>query len=113
LRLYRGRAAHRTSGFFKIRDINMNHADFEDFIFRNVDIGDFKAELVTERDLDTMLVSVEVRHGLEPAATAERLEMAIRDKFGLTARVAVIETGTLAREFEASVKMPRFSDRRG
>ena len=68
---------------------------------------------MTERDLDTMLVSVEVRHGLESAATAERLKMAIRDKFGLTSQVAVIETGTLAREFEARVKMPRFSDRRG
>lgn len=107
------RHAHRVSGFFKVRGININHADFEDFIFQNVDVGDFKAELVTERDLDTMLVSVEVRRGLEPAAAAERLKMAIRDKFGLTPRIAVIETGTLAREFEASVKMPRFADRRG
>ena len=57
--------AHRTSGFFKIRGININHADFEDFIFRNVAIGDFKAELITERDLDVMLVSVEVRRGVD------------------------------------------------
>jgi phenylacetate-CoA ligase len=103
---------HRTSGFFKIRGININHADFEDFIFRNAEIGDFKAELISERDLDTMLVSVEVRRGVEPAAAAERLKSAVRDQFGLTPKITVVETGSLAREFEASVKMPRFSDRR-
>jgi hypothetical protein len=27
-------------------------------------------------------------------------------------QIVVVETGALAREFEASVKMPRFSDRR-
>ncbi len=104
--------AHRTSGFFKIRGININHADFEDFIFRNVAISDFKAEAITEQDLDVMLVSVEVRRGVEPAVAADALKVAVRDKFGLTPQIAVVETGALAREFEASVKMPRFSDRR-
>ena len=62
--------AHRTTGFFKIRGININHADFEDFIFRNVEIGDFKAELITERDLETMVVSVEVRRGVDASGLA-------------------------------------------
>jgi phenylacetate-CoA ligase len=104
--------AHRTSGFFKIRGINVNHSEFEDFIFRNVDISDFKAELIAERDLDTMLLSVEVRRGVDPAAAIERLKTAVRDQFELTPQVVVVETGSLAKEFEASVKMPRFSDRR-
>jgi len=104
--------AHRTSGFFKIRGINVNHADFEDFIFRNMEISDFKAELVTERDLDTMLLSIEVRRGVDPVAAAERLKSAVHDQFELTPRIVVVETGGLAKEFEASVKMPRFSDRR-
>jgi hypothetical protein len=30
----------------------------------------------------------------------------------LTPRIVVVETGTLAKEFEASVKMSRFVDRR-
>ncbi len=106
------RHAHRTSGFFKIRGININHSDFEDFIFRNADIGDFKAELITERDLEIMLVTVEVRRGAEAAGAARRLASAVHDQFGLTPRIAVAEPGSLAREFEASVKMPRFSDRR-
>jgi phenylacetate-CoA ligase len=105
--------AHRTSGFFKIRGINVNHADFEDFIFRNVDISDFKAELITERDLESLLVSVEVRRGVDPAAAAKRLKSAVHDRFELTPRIVVVETGTLAKVFEASVKMPRFVDRGG
>ena len=104
--------AHRTSGFFKVRGINVNHADFEDFIFRNIDIGDFKAELITERDLEILLVSVEVRYGVDPAAAAERLKAAVHEQFELTPRIVVVETGTLAKEFEASVKMPRRVDRR-
>ena len=104
--------AHRTSGFFKIRGININHAEFEDFIFRNVDIGDFKAELITERDLDTMLLSVEVRRGVDPTGAVASLKSAVRDQFELTPQIVVVETGSLAKEFEASVKMPRFSDRR-
>jgi len=104
--------AHRTSGFFKIRGVNINHADLEDFIFRHAEIGDFKAEAVTERDLDALLISVEVRRGVDPALAAERLKTALHDQFEVTPRIVVVETGTLAREFEASVKMPRFSDRR-
>jgi phenylacetate-CoA ligase len=38
------RHAHRTTGFFKVRGINLNHAELEDFMFRNVGIADFKAE---------------------------------------------------------------------
>ena len=104
--------AHRTSGFFKIRGVNINHSDFEDFIFRNVDISDFKAELVTERDLEAMVLSVEVRRGVDATAMVEALTSAVRNQFEVTPRIVVVETGSLAKEFEASVKMPRFSDRR-
>src|SRR5207302_2806053 len=39
--------AHRTTGFFKVRGINLNHAELEDFMFRNAAVADFKAELVS------------------------------------------------------------------
>jgi phenylacetate-CoA ligase len=104
--------AHRTSGFFKIRGINVNHSEFEDFIFRNVDISDFKAELVTERDLEAMVLSVEVRRGVDATSVVEALKSAVRNQFELTPKIVVVATGSLAKEFEASVKMPRFSDRR-
>src|SRR5580704_616573 len=104
--------AHRTSGFFKVRGISLNHADMEDFMFRNSDIGDFKAEVTTKRDLDVLVLSVEVRRGADGAAVAAALRQAVKDSFELTPEVAVLETGTLAKEFEASVKSPRFVDRR-
>jgi phenylacetate-CoA ligase len=104
--------AHRTSGFFKVRGINVNHADFEDFMFSNADINDFKAELVSERDLDVLLLAVEVRRGVDAGTAAELLKTSVRNRFELTPQIVVVETGSLAREFEASVKMPRFADRR-
>ncbi len=103
--------AHRTSGFFKVRGINLSHSEFEDFIFRNIEIGDFKAELLSDGDLDVLLLSIELRHGVEAEAAAEKLKRTVRDQFGLTPQIVVVETGTLAKEFESSVKMPRFSDR--
>jgi phenylacetate-CoA ligase len=103
---------HRTSGFFKVRGVNLNHSEFEDFVFRNEEVGDFKAELVSENDLDTLVVSIEVRRGVNPAAASQTMQTAVREKFGVTPRVVVLDAGTLAREFEGAVKMPRFADRR-
>ena len=57
-------------------------------------------------------MSIEVRRGVDPAGAAERLKVAVHEQFELTPRIVVVETGTLAQEFEASVKMPRFVDRR-
>ena len=42
------RHANRTTGFFKVRGVNVNHAEFEDFMFRNADVLDFQAVLETE-----------------------------------------------------------------
>jgi phenylacetate-CoA ligase len=104
--------AHRTTGFFKIRGINLNHSELEDFMFRNVAIADFKAELTSARDLDVLLLSIELRRGAAPAVVADGLRTTVRDTFGLTPEVAILDSGTLAKEFEASVKTPRFVDRR-
>jgi phenylacetate-CoA ligase len=104
--------AHRTTGFFKIRGVNLNHAEFEDFMFRNIEIADFKAELVTPSDLDVLLVSIETRRDADAAAVATSVRQSVRDTFGLTPDVVVLATGTLAKEFESSVKTPRFIDRR-
>jgi hypothetical protein len=37
----------------------------------------------------------------------------IKHTFELAPQIVVLETGTLAREFEANVKAARFIDRRG
>ncbi len=105
--------AHRTAGFFKVRGINLGHQDLEDFIFRHAEIGDFRAEAVNEGDNDCLRLCIEVRRGFERERVVARLREETREKFELVPEVVVLETGTLAREFEANVKAARFVDRRG
>ncbi len=105
--------AHRTAGFFKIRGVNLGHQDLEDFMFRHLEIGDFRAEALNEGGNDILRVSVELRKGSDPAAIVRTLNSKIKETFELAPQVVVLETGTLAKEFEANVKAARFVDRRG
>jgi phenylacetate-CoA ligase len=105
--------AHRTSGFFKIRGVNINHPEFEDFMFTDAAVNDFKCELLSAGDNDVLRVSIEVKRGAPAGEVALDLVGRIKRTFEVTPEVIVLERGTLAREFEASVKAPRFADRRG
>lgn len=106
------RHAHRTTGFFKVRGVNINHAEFEDFMFAIRGVNDFKCEIVAD-PLDKLVVSFELaREADRPAVTAQ-LAAAIKHTFEVTPELVVLATGTLARVFEASLKAPRFVDRRG
>ena len=107
------RHAHRTAGFFKISGINVNHQEFEDFLFQNREVNDFKAELLTnDTGLDLLQLSIEVRRGAELALVAETVKAETKATFQVTPEVVLLETGTLAKEFELSVKAPRFLDKR-
>ena len=106
------RHTHRTTGFFKVRGVNVNHPEFEDFVFGNAAVNDFKCELVTSDHNDVLRVSIEVRRGANAEAIAAELMRGIKDTFEVTPELVVLETGTLAREFESSVKAPRFTDSR-
>jgi len=107
------RHAQRTTGFFKVRGININHGEFEDLMFRLAPINDFKCEALTVDALDVLRVCVEIKRDADPAAAVALVEREIKRVFELTPRVETLELGTLAREFEASVKAPRIVDRRG
>lgn len=106
------RHAHRTSGFFKVRGINIGHAEFEDFMFATDAVNDFKCELLSVGDLDCMRVSIELARGSDAGRVVGALLPAIKRGFEVTAELVVLEPGTLAREFESSVKAPRFADKR-
>ncbi len=108
----RVRHAHRTAGFFKVRGINLGHQDLEDFIFRHPEIGDFRAEAVNEGGLDFLRLCIECRKTVDQKAFVARLVIEVKEKFELQPQVMVLETGTLAREFEANIKAARFVDRR-
>ncbi|HSA90999.1 MAG TPA: AMP-binding protein [Burkholderiales bacterium] len=105
--------AHRTAGFFKIRGVNLGHQDLEDFMFRRVEIGDFRAEALNEGGNDILRLSIETKKGADAAAVSRALSEQVKQTFELVPQVVVLEAGTLAREFEANVKAARFVDRRG
>ncbi|MBL8385784.1 MAG: AMP-binding protein [Burkholderiales bacterium] len=106
------RHAHRTVGFFKVRGVNLNHAEFEDFVFANAAVNDFKAEALAGAGNDVFRVSIEVRRGADGEAARAALVDAVRNRFELTPEVVLLPAGTLAREFESAIKAPRFADRR-
>lgn len=107
------RHAARTAGFFKVRGININHADFEDFMHRRLDITDFKVEVEETDTLDTMRVSIEVSDPAQADGPVAALRDDVRKTFELTPEIAVLETGTLEKELQSQVKQQRFIDKRG
>ena len=105
--------AARTTGYFKIRGVNINHSEFEDFMFHNQDINDFQAMLETgDGDLEHLRVKIEIKRGADEAAVAEIVNANIKQVFEVSAMVEVQELGTLAKAFESSIKAPRFVDER-
>jgi phenylacetate-CoA ligase len=102
------RHARRTVGFFKVRGVNINHADLEDAMFRDPEVVDFRAELFNEGSNDVLHLHVEMK-----VQVKERVIEAIRKTFQVTPQVTLLERGTIAREFEANIKAPRFVDKRG
>jgi phenylacetate-CoA ligase len=100
--------ARRTVGFFKVRGVNINHAELEDALFRDPDVVDFRAEVYNEGGNDVLHLLVEKRSG-----TREGTVAAVRSAFQVTPEVTLLPRGTIAKEFEAAIKAPRFVDKRG
>ncbi len=107
------RHARRTVGFFKVRGVNVNHDEFEDFMFRNALVSDFQGVLATGADaLENLIVRMEIKRGADAEAVTAQVGADIKRTFEITARIEVLAPGTLAEEFAASIKAPRFVDRR-
>jgi phenylacetate-CoA ligase len=101
--------ARRTVGFFKVRGVNINHSELEDAMFRDPQVVDFRAEVYNGTDgNDVLHLHVEMR-GQQSAAVKESIKRA----FQVTPEVTLLERGSIAREFEANIKAPRFVDKRG
>lgn len=107
------RHAARTSGFFKVRGVNINHADFEDFMLRQLAINDFKVEVAETETLDSMTISIELGTDAFPEETIDVLKQQVRQIFEVSAEVEMLSPGTLEQEFQLQVKQQRFIDKRG
>lgn len=108
------RHANRTTGFFKLRGVNMNHADFEDTMFREPQVNDFQAVLVTDETTgrEGMRLLIEIKRGSDDATVSRRIATLVKRTFEVSPEVEILPLGTLAAEFERSIKAPRFVDKR-
>ena len=103
------RHARRTIGFFKVRGVNINHAELEDLMFRDPQVVDFRAEVYNGADgNDVLHLHVERRD-----ENRDPVLHSIKQTFQVTPEVTLLARGTIAREFEAAIKPPRFVDKRG
>ena len=106
-------ATHTARPAFSKFEVNINHQEYEDFIFDIPEVNDFKAELVTASDgTDAFLLSIELRPGSDTSVVTQNVIDKTKRVFEVTADVHVMQIGTLAKEFESSVKAPRFADLR-
>ncbi len=107
------RHAHRTAGFFKVRGINVNHTDFEDFIFADPKVNDFQVVLTTaDTGLEDVLLRLELKRGADATEAVDTLRFRIRQTFELAVATEVLPNGELGKDFEKFMKAPRFVDRR-
>jgi phenylacetate-CoA ligase len=106
--------ARRTVGFFKVRGVNINHNELEDLMFFNQAIQDFKAEVVaTDDGNDLLRLLVEPRRGHDTGEVRRGIVAGVQKTFEMTPEIVILETGTLGKEFESTIKAARFVDRRG
>jgi len=92
-----------------VRGVNINHADLEDALFRDPDVVDFRAEITSSQGgNDVLHLFIEMR-----SDNRARLVDSMRKTFQVTPEVTLLPRGTVAKDFEANVKAPRFVDKRG
>ncbi len=80
--------------------------------FEPVQGGKIGTLVVTPLGTDNV-TPFELCRGTDVSGIAERLARQFKEKFEIAAAIVVLETGTLAKEFEANIKAARFVDRRG
>jgi phenylacetate-CoA ligase len=71
-------------------------------------VVDFRAEVYESSGNDVLHLHVESRSGQK-----QTIVEATRKTFQVTPEVTLLARGSIAKDFEESVKAPRFVDRRG
>jgi phenylacetate-CoA ligase len=98
----------RTLGFFKVKGVNLNHAEVEDGLYQIDALVDFRVSVTAE---ERLLVELE---GPEPLRAELRaaVEALFLARFGLSCDVVFVERGAIASSLEGQIKAQRFVDRR-
>ncbi len=95
--------AGRTLAFFKVKGVNVNHAEVEEALYRVDGLKDFRVVLKSDERL-----TVEIE-----GASIDVIAALFTDKFGVRVEVSVLERGAIARSLEGQIKAQRFVDERG
>jgi len=98
----------RTLGFFKVKGVNLNHAEVEDRLYQVPALVDFRVSVTPE---ERLLVELECRDPFRAEAKAA-VEQLFLGGFGLSCDVACVERGEIARSLEGQIKAQRFVDHR-
>jgi phenylacetate-CoA ligase len=98
----------RTVSFFKVKGVNLNHAEIEDALYDVACVLDFRVRVA---DGDRLIAEVECAEGGEGVAR-KVVEGLFVDRFGLRAEVAIVARGTIARALETELKPQRLVDER-
>lgn len=96
----------RTNAFFKVKGVNINHAEVEDAFFRTPGLKDY---LVAVSADDRLCLDLECLAD----ATADvqvHVERLFVEQFGLHADIAFAERGSIAARLEGQIKPQRFVD---
>ena len=80
---------------------------------RRLEISDFKVEVAETETLDSMTISVEIGKSPDAEKVIENLKEDVRRVFEVSSEIALIEPGTLEKEFQSQLKQQRFIDKRG
>ena len=101
--------AGRTLAFFKVKGVNLGHAELEEALYGVDRLRDFR--VVVTRD-DRLRVDVECAEGAADSVLG-RVSSLLAERFGIRAAVRNVPQGSIAATLDGQVKAQRFLDERG
>lgn len=98
----------RTTSFFKVKGVNLDHAELEDGLLKIGSLKDFRLVVTAE---DVLRIDVECEDGADTRVSADVVAL-LTNSFGARPEVAVLARGTIAKAVESQIKAQRFVDER-
>ncbi len=98
----------RTAAFFKVKGVNLNHAEVEDAIYEIPSLRDFRVTVAPD---DRLVVEIESADG-QGGVAVQAVDSLFSGRFGCRAEISTVERGTIARALEGQIKAQRFVDQR-
>ena len=106
------RLAGRTTGFFKLRGVNINHVELEDLLLATREIADYRVVATLDGHREVLRIEVEPEASVNVGDTLKAVAGSIERAFGLSPEVLPVPAGLIAKELQAQVKQTRVFDHR-